>query len=153
MNKERKLFLLSRIESELKSLYDAFEVAKKLAVDFSDASPSQSGERVAYNLAAEMAEATLNKFLSLQKEVESCSDQTVQIVQPVCYLEIDYGDGENEQCYLVNNSVRMEKITFITPQSALGEAILNKKAGEFITYPVSRDDGKSFISCKIVLVE
>ena len=153
MNKERKYFVLQRIKSEINGLQEAFAVAKSYAVEFSDASPSQSGERVAYELSAALAEATLNKFLSLQKEIESCSNENVQIIQPVCYLDIDYGDGENEHCYLVNNSVQMEDITFISPQSALGEAILNKKAGELITYVVSRDNGNYPVSCKIVLVE
>jgi transcription elongation GreA/GreB family factor len=153
MKVERKRLLLEIISSEIESASHAAENAKGLAVEFADASFSQSGEREIYGIAAELAESTLHELQALREEVASASNETVTTAQPVCFVELDYDDGETEQCYLVSSVAKLQDITLITTQSAVGKTILGKGVGETATYTVSRGNKEIMISCKIVALE
>jgi transcription elongation GreA/GreB family factor len=153
MKVDRKQALLKAIESQMESMRKAVQDARKLAASFSDATWSQSGERENYEIAAQLAEESLVKLQALRDEVKSTPNKKAMIAKPICFVELDYGDGENEEFYFVHSTVTLPTVSLITPDSPVGRAIIGKKVGDTVVYKVQQRSQDISISCTVANLE
>lgn len=153
MKKERKIYLLNAIDAQLQSSQSSAKTRRNIAVQYSDASPSQSGERVLYELSAELASSMLLKLQDLRKEVLSCPDEPATTVNPVCFLSLNYDEDDTFECFLVNHSTSLGDITLISPNSPLGQAIVGKQLGDRFMYKITRNDDTVPITGTIIDLE
>lgn len=152
MTTEKKDLLLRYIESEIQK-------AKENALKADEASkliisrPSQSGDQYHAQKAADLAQLYVSNLERLKKEISDARNETVDVIKPVCYVEIRYDDGSNLDFYLVKNAVSLTKFLLISVNSPFGSVVLGKKSGESFSYELRGGEGTKVFSGKIIKVE
>lgn len=136
------------------------EVSNKAAHESNRAANEASAGLIAsYSAAGDAEHARNSANLSLQKaatlkklmvELESSLSAQIPITAKfVCFVSVELGGGATKDLYLVENPVFISGFNLISPDSPLGAALLEKRAGDLFLYK----SGTQSFSGKILEIE
>jgi transcription elongation GreA/GreB family factor len=128
-----------------KSWLAANEVSGGLISSYSAAGDAEHSRNSA-NLSLQKA-AAIKKLMTELEESRHLNIQ--EIIKPVCFVSVEFSDGNRKDLYLVKNPVFIMGHNLISPSSPLGEALVGKRSGDLFLYT---SGGQSF-SGKILEVE
>lgn len=126
---QRKKFLIEKIDLALKDSQAHVDRAGVLFYAYRNASRSEEGDRAHVENAFDLAKSIHKKLSDFKKEVLALNDQPAQTIKPICYVILN-----DKEFYFVKESLRIPETTIIGAGSLLGQAILNKKAGDKYSY-------------------
>jgi len=121
--------LSSEIQKVSESAQKTDEASKDKLSGFSAA-----GDKYHAKNASDLVKSYLQRLELLKKELTDAVSQISETAEPPCCLEMVYDDGQTARFYLVKNAVSLPNLSFISPDSPIGKAVLGKKAGETFSY-------------------
>jgi len=130
MERDKKEYLISKIKTQLLLAGERANQNRETATKFSNASPSMSGDRHYFESHAKFSTKQVEAYKKLLNEVESVSEKIVTTVEPVCFVELKFEDGDIIEGFFVSQTVLIPGILLFTPNSPVGTAIIGKGVGE-----------------------
>lgn len=133
-------------------ILDLFEKVKELEKVSSKAAneshkaanESSSGLIASYSAAGDVEHSRNTANLSLQKattvksllkEIERSKNvETPSIVQPVCFILVEFENSNKKEPYLVDNPVFIDGFNLISPNSPLGNSLIGKSLNDYFYY-------------------
>ncbi|MFC1790247.1 GreA/GreB family elongation factor [Patescibacteria group bacterium] len=140
MEKSKKTILQKTLINEISRTRELAFKRRRTAKFFRGASRSAQGDRKYHENMADLAESAFEDLLAFEKELASFPESASQKAFPGSYITIKYQDGETQEFYFLDRSIRLPGLQILSPSSPLGQAIKGKKAGEGFDYQVERDD-------------
>ena len=129
LEKVKKIEKTSR-EAAVKSHHAANEASGGLVASYSAAGDVEHARNSA-NLSIGKAE----KIKKLMEEIEnSIGDDVPETAKPVCFLSVEYGEGDKKDLYLVENPVIVAGFNLISSNSPLGKSLWGKAVGDSFLY-------------------
>jgi transcription elongation GreA/GreB family factor len=130
-----KLVELARwIDEEIKKFKKFARQTEESANDIARTSynsPSQSGDREHSRGQAIIVAQNLLRFEKLKEEIVGfLNKEKPKVVEPICFVTVDWEGGEKGEFYFVQNPVFITGLKFVSSSSALGRDMLGKKEGE-----------------------
>lgn len=78
---------------------------------------------------ARLSEDRLQKLLNLKKELSESLETAPEEAQPICLVTIETDTGA-KSFYFVKNAVYLSGFSLVSPDSPLGQSLLEKKVGD-----------------------
>ena len=128
------------LEAEIAKAQIVAQKRRATAKHFRGASRSAQGDRRYFENVADLAEGDLAELSTFKDELLAEPQKETKNVKPICFVELEYEDGETSQFYFVNRGIRLPGLQLLTPNSPLGQSVVGKKQGEEFSYQVERDD-------------
>jgi transcription elongation GreA/GreB family factor len=104
---------------------------------------SASGDKHHQQMAASLTDDYLERLSALKKEISETSDEISKTAQPVSLLKVVYDDAETLEFVLVQNAVSTPRFVFISQNSPLGKAVIDKAEGDAFSYSLG-ENGKNY---------
>lgn len=153
MNQTRKKALLTILEAEIAKAQIVAQKRRATAKHFRGASRSAQGDRRYFENVADLAEGDLNELLTFKDELLAVPEKETKKVKPICFVELEYKDGETGSFYFVQRGIRLPGLQLLTPSSPLGQAIEGKKENEAFTYQIKTNGESVSFSGQIKKIE
>ncbi|MFC1600566.1 GreA/GreB family elongation factor [Patescibacteria group bacterium] len=149
MNNIRKEEILKLLDAEISKIQESAkktdEASKQKLTGYSAA-----GDKYHAMGASDMAKSYLKRLESrLKDELKKAPDGTPEKVKTPCVVKLLYDDGAVNELILVENAVSLPSISFISVNSPLGRAILDRSINEVFGYNL---DGEKKFSGKIISI-
>jgi transcription elongation GreA/GreB family factor len=145
--------LLGKVE-ELSQVVEKAAEESRLAANEASGGMAQS-----YSVAGDVEHARNTANLSLEKAKQvkklkeeigaSVGTEMPEVVKPVCFSSLEFGDGSKKDIYLVENPVFIAGFSLISPSSLLGAALIGKKGGDSFSY----SSGEQKFEGKVLRIE
>lgn len=152
MNTTDQKELLEIVKTHLDKARVAATEARWAAKRMRGASRSQQGDRKFFENAADLAESNLAELEELSKVIDNQKIDTKKLVEPICTVELEFGKGEKTKFFFIPARAGITDSRFLTPQSPLGQAILDKKTGEKFAYEIDQEGQRKSFSGKITKI-
>ena len=110
---------------------------------------SASGDKYHAQAAADLTKGYLKRLELLKKELEEAPTEIPKTIKPPCMVKVEYSDGGVAELILVKNAVSFSGTSFISIDSPLGKAVLDKSLGDTFSY---NSAGGNIYSAKIVAI-
>ncbi len=112
-----------------------------------------TGDKYHAQKAAELTDQYLKRLEKLRDEIITSGDEIKTKAEPVSCVDIEYKDGARLKFILVNTAVSLTRYLFISIDSPLGKAVLNKKDGDVFSYSLNLGNKESNFSGKVLRIE
>lgn len=153
MNQTRKKALLAVLEAEIAEAQAVAQKRRATARHFRGASRSAQGDRRYFENVADLAEGDLAELLTFKNELLATPLKETKNAKPICFIELEYKDGETGSFYFVHRGIRLPGLQLLTPSSPLGQAIEGKKENEAFIYQIETDGESVSFSGQIKKIE
>jgi transcription elongation GreA/GreB family factor len=153
MKRDKILILLKTLLNEEKIAKKRLSQARFIANESAKtaiSSWSAAGERAHTEGQKKIIQDYYKKIKSLRKEIEKSSkEKPPEKIVKNCYVKFEM-DNKIKQFYIVENPINVDKVSFMSLSSPLGQALSGKAKGESAVY--TNSEGQK-IQIKILSIE